>query len=185
MNIYKQLRKEHNLTQEELAEKLNVKNSVISKYEKGRARPSPEVLKKMSALFGTSIDRLLGNDFETESSFVGNATPSSSKELVEIADKLDDENYKTVVKVVRLLTENAERNRQQHFSDDEVSLINDYRALDEGRKQRARGVVEGLRLAVDNSRQAHLPLSSNNHVEVGTIAAPANITATQNVGVPK
>ena len=42
---------------------------------------------------------------------------------------------KVAVKMLRLLTENSERNKRQHFSDDEISLIEDYRALDDANKQ--------------------------------------------------
>ena len=89
---------------------------------------------------------------------------------------------KVAVKMLRLLTENSERNKRQHFSDDEVALIDNYRILDDNGKQTVKGV---LRLAVNNSRQYRLPLDNDNHVEVGTIATPTNITPIQNVEVPK
>lgn len=49
------------MTQEELGKVLDIQKAAISKYENGRAEPSTDVLKKMSALFGVSIDYLLGN----------------------------------------------------------------------------------------------------------------------------
>ncbi len=61
MNRVKELRKQRNMTQEELGKVLDIQKAAISKYENGRAEPSTDVLKKMSALFGVSIDYLLGN----------------------------------------------------------------------------------------------------------------------------
>lgn len=61
MNRVKELRKQKHITQEELGKVLDIQKAAISKYENGRAEPSTEVLKKMSAFFGVSIDYLLGN----------------------------------------------------------------------------------------------------------------------------
>lgn len=61
MNRVKELRKQKHITQEELGKVLDIQKAAISKYENGRAEPSTEVLKKMSAYFGVSIDYLLGN----------------------------------------------------------------------------------------------------------------------------
>lgn len=57
-----QLRKQSNLTQEQLAEKLFVSRTAVSKWESGRGSPNLESLKCLSKLFGISIDELLSND---------------------------------------------------------------------------------------------------------------------------
>ena len=62
MSKIKELRLKHNLTQEELGKILNVQKAAVSKYEKGIASPSNEVLKKLSAFFNVSIDYLLDNE---------------------------------------------------------------------------------------------------------------------------
>lgn len=54
------LRKELELSQEELAEKLNISQKSISKYERGNRRPSYEVLTAIASLFGVTTDYLLG-----------------------------------------------------------------------------------------------------------------------------
>lgn len=53
------LRKENNLTQEELAEKLNVSRQAITKWESGDGTPDIENLKQISILFNTTIDELV------------------------------------------------------------------------------------------------------------------------------
>ena len=58
----KMLRKENNLTQEELAEKLNVSRQAITKWESGDGTPDIENLRQISILFNTTIDDLVKED---------------------------------------------------------------------------------------------------------------------------
>ena len=55
----KKLRKENNLTQEELAEKINVSRQAITKWESGEGIPDIENLKQISILFDITIDDLV------------------------------------------------------------------------------------------------------------------------------
>lgn len=57
-----ELRKQKNLTQEELAEHLYVSRTAISKWESGRGYPSIESLKVISEYFSVSIDELLSGE---------------------------------------------------------------------------------------------------------------------------
>ena len=59
-NRLRQLRKDRNLTQQQLAELIGVKNSVISFYEVGERLPSPDVLRKLAMALHTTADYLLG-----------------------------------------------------------------------------------------------------------------------------
>lgn len=56
-----QLRKQSNLTQEQLAEKLYVSRTAISKWESGKGYPNIESLRSVSEIFAVSIDDLLSN----------------------------------------------------------------------------------------------------------------------------
>lgn len=56
----KQLRLDHNLTQEAMAEKLQTVRSTINKYEKNTRKPEYETLIKIADLFQTTTDYLLG-----------------------------------------------------------------------------------------------------------------------------
>ena len=58
----KLLRKENNLTQEELSFKLNVSRQAITKWESGEGIPDIENLKQISILFNVSIDELVKED---------------------------------------------------------------------------------------------------------------------------
>ena len=57
-----QLRKQTNLTQEQLAEKLFVSRTAISKWESGKGYPNIESLKSISQVFSVSIDELLSGE---------------------------------------------------------------------------------------------------------------------------
>ena len=57
-----QLRKQKALTQEELAQRLYVSRTAISKWESGRGCPNIDSLKAISEFFGVSIDELLSGD---------------------------------------------------------------------------------------------------------------------------
>lgn len=59
-NRLRQLRKDRKLTQQQLAELIGVKNSVISFYEVGERIPSPDVLRKLALALHVSADYLLG-----------------------------------------------------------------------------------------------------------------------------
>lgn len=59
----KDLRKQHNYTQEELAEKLNTSRQTISKWEQGISEPDLIMLMQLSQLFSVSTDYLItGSD---------------------------------------------------------------------------------------------------------------------------
>lgn len=54
-----ELRKKHNLTQLQLAEKLNYSDKAISKWERGESIPDVTVLVEMAELFSVSLDYLV------------------------------------------------------------------------------------------------------------------------------
>ena len=55
----KRLRNSQNMTQTELAERLNITKSTVSSYENDSRLPSYDVLIKMAQLFNVTIDSLL------------------------------------------------------------------------------------------------------------------------------
>ena len=56
------LRKQKGLTQEELAQKLYVSRTAVSKWESGRGYPNIDSLKAISACFSVTVDELLSGD---------------------------------------------------------------------------------------------------------------------------
>lgn len=74
-----QLRKQKGLTQEELAERLYVSRTAVSKWESGRGFPNIESLKAISKCFAISVDELL-----------------SGEEILAIAEKDQEENEEVI-----------------------------------------------------------------------------------------
>lgn len=77
------LRKQNNLTQEQLAGKLFVSRTAVSKWESGKGYPNIESLKSISALFAVTIDDLL-----------------SGEELISLADKENRTNISRIISLI-------------------------------------------------------------------------------------
>lgn len=54
------LREDHDKTQKELADYLNIKQTTYSKYELGKINIPVEVFTKLADYYGVSVDYLLG-----------------------------------------------------------------------------------------------------------------------------
>lgn len=54
-----ELRKYHNMTQEELAEKIGVSRQTLSKYETGESLPDIEKCRLLAEVFGVTVDDLI------------------------------------------------------------------------------------------------------------------------------
>ena len=57
----KYLRKREGLTQEEMAEKLNVSRQSVTKWESGQSLPDIEKVKEIAYMFSVSVDSLVGD----------------------------------------------------------------------------------------------------------------------------
>lgn len=80
------LRKEKGLTQSQLAEKLNISNKAVSKWESGKGDPSIEMLFLLSDCFNCSIDYLIrGKDY-----IIVKTVKNNSKEEVSYAQEVFD-----------------------------------------------------------------------------------------------
>lgn len=61
-NFIAQCRKEQNLTQAQLAEKLNMSNKAISKWETGRGMPDSSVMLELCGYLGITVNELLSGE---------------------------------------------------------------------------------------------------------------------------
>ena len=84
-----ELRKIHNMSQEELADRIGVSRQTLSKYETGESLPDIEKCKLIADVFGVTIDDML--NFESDSSEgMGLAVPPKGKHIfgiVKMGDK--------------------------------------------------------------------------------------------------
>lgn len=69
------LRKKEGLTQEELAEKLNVSRQSVTKWESGNAISDIEKIKEIAYIFSISVDSLIGD--------IENKTPNKLKKRIQ------------------------------------------------------------------------------------------------------
>jgi len=63
-NNLKRIRKEHNLSQEDLAEALNVSRQSVSKWEGGSAYPEMDKVIQICKMFNLNVDELLNQDIK-------------------------------------------------------------------------------------------------------------------------
>lgn len=64
-----ELRKEKHMTQQQLAEKLNVSDKTVSKWENGKSMPDIAYLNDLSALLGVSIGEVLAGERFAETEY--------------------------------------------------------------------------------------------------------------------
>ncbi len=102
----KNLRKEKGMSQEELAEKLNVVRQTVSKWEQNLSVPDSEMLIKIADVFEVSVSSLLGETVETK---------DTKSELAEISQKLENLNA--------MMAERNSRTRRIMFYAAAISLI--------------------------------------------------------------
>lgn len=60
-DILRNLREKHNLTQEQMAERVMVTRQAVSRWENGETQPNTDTLKLLSREFDISINTLLGS----------------------------------------------------------------------------------------------------------------------------
>ena len=60
------LRKSNGMSQEDLAEKLDVSRQAISRWESGTAMPDANNILQLSKLFGVTTDYLLNDDYQSD-----------------------------------------------------------------------------------------------------------------------
>ena len=97
-----QLRKENNMTQKELASKLNVIDKTISRWECGYGLPDLAIIPEIAAIFNTSIEELLGTGSE-DWDIIKEVEKAKDQEIEYINDetsplKSDSSNDKSLLK---------------------------------------------------------------------------------------
>ena len=109
----KKLRLKHNLTQEKLANKLNVTKQTISLYEKEKRLPDLHTLIKISNYFNCSIDSLIYNNTDINISKLDNLSNLNKNNIEKYILEINDKNKNlitTLNKVINKLSEINEFN---------------------------------------------------------------------------
>lgn len=82
------LRKQKGLSQETLAQQLNVVRQTVSKWEKGYSVPDAEMLNTLSELFEVPVSTLLGSTIAEEEKTSGSAIEEIAKQLAILNEQL-------------------------------------------------------------------------------------------------
>lgn len=98
----KELRKEKNLTQSEIANKLFITQNGYSSYENERTEPSVETLCKLADFYNVSLDYLVGREYSNDIGYLTN----DQKNVVYVIKQLNEKNLAYILgQSLRLLNE--------------------------------------------------------------------------------
>ncbi len=98
----KELRKEKNLTQEKMANLLNMTITCYNYYEKEKREPSIETLCKLADFYNVSLDYLVGREYTNDIGYLTN----DQKNVVYVIKQLNEKNLAYILgQSLRLLNE--------------------------------------------------------------------------------
>lgn len=137
--IISQKRKEHNMTQMQLADALGISFQAVSNWERGNSMPDISKLPELAELFGCSIEELLGGGASAgnvEKLAKGEGQGLSLGEIAEVAPVLTPEVLDEAVESARRATpsaacadssfrEGAEESEEEGFDEDIEEEIED------------------------------------------------------------
>lgn len=110
----KQLRKEKNLSQQEIANYLQITRQAYSNYENGKREPDYETLLKLSEFFAVTVDHLTRGE-------PTDALTPSEQQLLDLFRQLNGEGQNEAVKLVGMLVQTG--NYTKKATDDTVGDI--------------------------------------------------------------
>lgn len=108
----KELRKESELTQKELADKLSISSSAVAMYERGNREPSFEIMEEIADLFNVDMNFLLGKSQERNATQI-NIKISAGGENEQKESLADTEYQEACVKASELFSQLSEEERKQ------------------------------------------------------------------------
>lgn len=103
----KRFRKEYGLTQKQVSDAIGIQPSAYQAYERGKVKPSIEVLIKIAEAFNVSADYLLG---------LGEAQNTSESYLLNTYRSLNDSNRRTLTDLAQFL------NMRQDFTQSPIAI---------------------------------------------------------------
>lgn len=92
------LRKEKNMTQEELADKLRVSNKSVSRWENGRCMPDLSLFEPLSSELGVSINDLMNGEIVDKQKYQG----SFENNVVKTIAKINISNKKIIMTIISI-----------------------------------------------------------------------------------
>lgn len=154
----KYLRKREGMTQEDLAEKLNVSRQSVTKWESGQALPDIEKVKEIAYMFSVSVDALIG-DIESKSTnkikkkiddigwFISGLIIFWFAIIVSIhnflLERLDNENLTIAITIIlTIVAFISSISRIKSYLKENEQIILNMKDDEEGKKQRTKYIVK-------------------------------------------
>lgn len=78
------LRKEKNMTQQELASRLQIADKAVSKWERGLSCPDISLLPQLAEILGVTVDDLVSDGMKTPSSVFGKLGREDIREMASL-----------------------------------------------------------------------------------------------------
>lgn len=105
-DVFKQLRLEKGLSQDKIAEELDVSQPLIAKWESHQSTPAPEMLDYIADYFNISVDYLIGRskykNLESNNSELDNVLFNKAKELT-------DDEKKAIINVINAIKKDVDK----------------------------------------------------------------------------
>ena len=97
-----ELRKEKNLTQEQLAQKLNITKNAVSKWERGLCLMDMSLLKPLSSILGVSVSEVISGEHITNDNLL-NKTEEVVESFKYSTTKLKKYRQRTIVSLIIII----------------------------------------------------------------------------------
>lgn len=169
----RKLRKENGLTQEELADKLNVSRQAITKWESGDGIPDIENLKQISILFNTTIDELVKEDKDVKIEIKMNYNYVSEIEINH--NKHFDINI-SKINELNLFFGNEEKVKVELLSDEEENLQDAYKVEFDDLYNKIDIDIKSKKEVKDIIVNMYLPVKYVNEIELNSKIKTLNIS---------
>ena len=100
-NKLKELRKNHNLTQQQVAEILQISKTGYASWEQGLSEPNILYLNKLANLFGCTVDYLIDRENEEGIIYImDNELSKSENKLLDMVRQLHDDDKDAIYKII-------------------------------------------------------------------------------------
>ena len=110
----KKIRKDNNLSQEELADKLGVSRQAVSKWESGAAYPEMDKVLQICKMFNLNIDDLLNKDIKEVADI---------KESKNIFNKYIDDFTSYITKTVDVFSSMKLKEKIEELEKEEIDIL--------------------------------------------------------------
>lgn len=99
-DIFKELRLEKNLSQEKIADELDVSQGLIARWENHSSTPGPEMLVYISDFFNVSVDYLVG---KSKYKYLENKKTDVEKEIIDNISILKDNEKEMLLNITKIM----------------------------------------------------------------------------------